>query len=111
MARLAAEETLKRGFDWFEAVGEPEERLETANDPDLRPRDGRQRPDLRLTWGEKCLSGWRLGEDPQTLCAPESAPPGAPVQATTQIMMGHGPAPRNGMAVGAREVLRRVEAP
>ncbi len=104
--RKAAKLTLDYGFDWFEAIGERAEPVESidAVDP-RRPLSGRPGQDLMLKWGRACAAGWQFNADPQAICPSEATPDHA-YQATTQILMGHGLAPRNGLAVGARAVLK-----
>ena len=105
--RKAAKLMLSRGFDWFEAIGERPEPVESENAVDpQRPLQARADPGLRLRWGERCQTEWAFGADPALLCQglAETAP--RPFQATTQIMMGHGAAPRNGLALKAREVMK-----
>jgi hypothetical protein len=107
--RHAAKLTLSRSFDWFEPIGERPEPVEdkTAVDPQ-RPSDGREDAGLRLKWGEACASGWTFGPDPASLCKGEDRPPAAAYQATTQIIMGHGVPPRNGLALSARSVMKET---
>jgi hypothetical protein len=107
--RTAAKLTLARGFDWFEPIGERPEPVETAaaSDPQ-RPLEPRADFGLRLRWGMRCASGWAYGPAPGALCAGGGADPSVPFQATTQIMLGHGVAPANGVALNARSVLKET---
>jgi hypothetical protein len=102
---IAAKETLRRQFDWFQPIGEPPPPVESKTSVDLPPeaRSGPLR--LHLAFTAKCADGWRSGPALDALC-PGGPPAGAVVQATTQIMMGHGEVPRTGLALGARAALR-----
>jgi len=104
--RKAAKLSLAYGFDWFEPIGERAEPVESlaAIDP-RRPLDSRAEATLMMKWGRLCADGWKFGPDPQILCpvGPGATPT---FQATTQIMMGHGLAPRNGLAINAHAVLK-----
>ena len=104
--RKAAKLSLAYGFDWFEPIGERAEPVESlsAVDP-RRPLDSRAEATLMLKWGRLCADGWKFGPDPMTLC-PAGVGASTAFQATTQIMMGHGLAPRNGLAMNARAVLK-----
>jgi hypothetical protein len=104
--RKAAKLSLTYGFDWFEPIGERAEPVESADAVDPRhPLESRAEATLVLKWGRLCVDGWKFGPDPRSLCpAGEGVTPA--FQATTQIVMGHGLAPRNGLALNARTVLK-----
>jgi hypothetical protein len=98
--RTAAELTIRYGFDWFRPIGEPKEPVEGPLSPDPAPGAGR-----RLRWGERCKDGWRFATAPAELCG-DAPSPKVGFQASTQVVMGHGPTPRTGEAVDARSLLK-----
>ncbi len=98
--RTAAKLTLRYGFDWFEPIGEPREPVDGPKSPDPAPGAGR-----KLRWGERCKGGWRFAMAPGELCAEDPSETPA-FQASTQIVMGHGPTPRTGEALDARTLLK-----
>lgn len=104
--RKAAKLTLDYGFDWFEAIGERPEPVESVDAVDpRRPLSGKPGQNLMLKWGRACTVGWQFNEDLTAIC-PSDPALDRPFQATTQILMGHGLPPRNGLAVSANAVLK-----
>jgi hypothetical protein len=109
--RQSAKIALRNGFDWIEPIGERTAPVEStaALDPQ-RPETQIGPPRLRLRWGALCDGAWSFTGDPAKLCDTTRAAAARAYQATTQVMMGHGPPPRNGLALAARAVLKTPPA-
>ncbi len=105
--REAATLTLRQGFSWFAPIGERPEPVETKAATAIdHPADTDSAPSLHLTWGAACRGQWSFAPTPDGLCKAAQKGPADRWQATTQVMMGHGVAPANGLAFDARKVLK-----